>query len=169
MSESHCRERLNRRLQTERTVAVRDIMRVIGSGNLTRDVEVRATPSGAQFATLRVAFNTRRPDGSGGWADKANYVDVEVSGAQADACARYLHKGSRVFIDGELEFQEWQDRSSGQKRSTLRVRAQTVTFEGGRAADGPGTSRPEALGPSAPIAPEDFGGGSGASDDDIPF
>jgi single-strand DNA-binding protein len=144
-------------------------MRVTGSGNLTRDVEVRATPGGAQFATLRVAFNTRRPDGQGGWTDKANYVDVEVAGAQAEACARYLHRGSRVFVDGELDFQEWQDRNSGQKRSALRVRAQTVTFEGGRADGGPGTSGPDAPAVSSPTTPEDVGGGTSAGDDDIPF
>jgi single-strand DNA-binding protein len=137
---------------------MRDIMRVIGSGNLTRDVELRTTKN-AQVATLRVAFNTRRPDGQGGWADKANYVDVEVWGAQAENCSRYLSKGSRVFIDGELDYQEWEDRASGQKRSALRIRAQTVVFEGGRSA---GAARPsEQVAEQAPL-PHD-------ADDDIPF
>jgi single-strand DNA-binding protein len=141
---------------------VKDIMRVAGSGNLTRDVELRSTKSGTQVANLRLAFNTRRPDGQGGWTDKANYVDVEVWGAQAENCAKYLSKGSRVFVDGELDYQEWEDRSSGQKRSILRIRAQTVTFEGGGSG---GTSRSAKVASDHPIseAPGDY------VDDDIPF
>jgi single-strand DNA-binding protein len=143
---------------------MKDIMRVTGSGNLTRDVELRSTKSGAQVANLRVAFNTRRPDGQGGWTDKANYVDVEVWGAQAENCAGYLSKGSRIFVDGELDYQEWEDRTSGQKRSTLRVRAQTVTFEGGGSA---GHGRPAAPAGDEP-PPPDAPGGYDAGDD-IPF
>jgi single-strand DNA-binding protein len=148
---------------------VRDIMRVTGSGNLTREVELRATKNGAELALLRVAFNTRRPDGQGGWADKPNYLDVEVWGGQAKNCADRLKKGSRVFIDGELDYQEWEDRSSGQKRSALRVRAQTVTFEGGTAAAGaepaPRAHRSPADPPPIPEpAPEGT-----ASADDLPF
>ena len=148
---------------------MRDIMRVTGSGNLTREVELRATKSGAEVALLRVAFNTRRPDGQGGWADKPNYLDVEVWGGQAKNCADWLKKGSRVFIDGELDYHEWEDRNSGQKRSALRVRAQTVTFEGGTAVAG-AESAPHARRPAAdpPPVPEAAAEGT-ASADDLPF
>jgi single-strand DNA-binding protein len=158
-------------LDTVRERQLRDIMRVTGSGNLTREVELRATKSGAQLALLRVAFNTRRPDGDGGWADKPNYVDVEVWGGQAENCARYLSRGSRVFIDGELDYQEWEERSTGQKRSALRIRAQTVTFEGGapsgdarRATAPPPPVTHSAPDPPAPAQPE-----GSASADDLPF
>ncbi len=148
---------------------MRDIMRVTGSGNLTRDVELKPNKSGAQLALLRIAFNTRRPDGEGGWADKPNYVDVEVWGGQATNCAKYLSKGSRVFIDGELDYQDWDDRSTGQKRSTLRVRAQTVTFEGaatgGGAEGAPRASQPPADPP--PLAAPD--NEEAVSPDDLPF
>jgi single-strand DNA-binding protein len=69
------------------------------SGNLTRDIELRSTPNGAQVATLR-------PDGQGEWADKANEIDVEVWGGQAANCAQYLSKGSRVLVTGELDYRE---------------------------------------------------------------
>ena len=152
---------------------MRDIMRVTGSGNLTREVELRATKSGAQLAVLRVAFNTRRPDGQGGWADKANYLAVEVWGGQATNCAAYLTKGSRVFIDGELDYQEWDDRSSGQKRSALRVRAQTVTFESsggaGKSPDDSSVAEPQPRARSEPSdSPEPPDDGT-ASADDLPF
>jgi single-strand DNA-binding protein len=150
---------------------MRDIMRVTGSGNLAREVELRPTRSGAQLALLRVAFTTRRPDGDGGWVDKPNYVDVEVWGGQAENCARYLSKGSRVFIDGELDYQEWDERSTGQKRSALRVRAQTVTFEGGtpsgeeRRPDAPPRARTD----TAPAAAEPELPEGSASAEDLPF
>jgi single-strand DNA-binding protein len=148
---------------------VRDIMRVTGSGNLTREVELRDTKSGAQLALLRIAYTTRRPDGEGGWADKANYLDVEVWGGQAANCAKCLSKGSRVFFDGELDYQEWEDRTTGQKRSALRVRAQTVTFEGGAAAAG-AQPAPQAHRPAAdpPPVPEPAAEGT-ASADELPF
>ena len=100
---------------------MRDIMRVTGSGNLTPEAQVRETTSGAQVAVLAIAFTTRRPDGHGAWADKASYLDVAVWGGQARNCAEHLGKGSRVFIDSELDYQEWEERASGQKRRTTCV------------------------------------------------
>ena len=109
---------------------MRDIATTTISGNLTRDPELRSTPSRTSVCVMRVAFNTRRKDGEQ-WVDKANYIGVEAWGAQADSCAQYLRKGSRVFVTGELEYQEWADKDSGQKRSVIRVRAREITFEGG--------------------------------------
>jgi len=154
---------------------MRDMATASLSGNLTRGVELRSTPSGAQVAALRVGFTTRRPDGNGGWADKANYVDVEVWGGHAASCAEFLCKGSRVLVSGELDYQEWPDRNSGQKRSALRVRAQTVVFAGGPAR---GDSRP--ADGSTPLASDEsaaFGatsepstiGRERASADELPF
>ena len=85
---------------------MRDIATATLSGNLTRDVELRQLPSGADVARLRVATTTRRRTGEE-WVDKTNYFTVEVYGAQARACAEYLGKGSRVVVDGELDWREW--------------------------------------------------------------
>src|ERR1039458_10791203 len=79
---------------------MRDIATAQLSGNLTRDVDLRVLPSGADVARLRVASTTRRRTGED-WVDKTNYFTVEVFGAQARSCAEYLLKGSRVFVDGE--------------------------------------------------------------------
>ena len=75
---------------------MRDIATTTLSGNLTRDVELRQLPSGADVARLRIATTTRRRSGEE-WVDKTNYFTVEVFGAQARACAQYLAKGSRVL------------------------------------------------------------------------
>ena len=74
-------------------MAATNINRVVLTGNLTRDPELRSTPSGTSVCSLRVACNTRRKDASGEWVDKPNYFDVTVWGAQGENCAQYLSKG----------------------------------------------------------------------------
>ena len=63
--------------------------------------------------------------------DKTNYFTVEVYGAQARSCAQYLRKGSRVFVDAELDWREWTDQQNN-KREAVTFRARQVLFEGGR-------------------------------------
>ena len=111
---------------------MRDIATAQLSGNLTHDPELRALPSGADVASLRVAYTTRRRQGEQ-WVDHTNYVTVDVYGAQARACAEHLAKGSRVFVTGELDWREWTDQH-GQRRETHTLRARQVTFEGARRA-----------------------------------
>ena len=90
-------------------MAASNINRVIITGNLTADPELRSLPSGTSVCKLRVACNTRRKDGaSGEWVDKPNYFDVTVWGAQGENCARYLAKGRGVAVDGRLEWREWE-------------------------------------------------------------
>ena len=109
---------------------MRDIATATLSGNLTRDVELRQLPSGADVARLRVATTTRRRNGEE-WVDKTNYFTVEVYGAQARACAQYLRKSSRVFVDAELDWREWTDQHDN-KREAVTFKARQVLFEGGR-------------------------------------
>jgi single stranded DNA-binding protein len=109
---------------------MRDIATATLSGNLTRDVELRQLPSGAEIARLRVATTTRRRHGED-WVDKTNYFTVEVYGAQAQACAQYLAKGSRVIVDAELDWREWTDQHDT-KREAVTFKARHVLFEGAR-------------------------------------
>ena len=81
---------------------------VVITGNLTRDPELRSTPSGTSVCELRVAVNSRRKDDSGNWVDKPNYFDVTVWGAQGENCATYLSKGRPVAVDGRLDWREWE-------------------------------------------------------------
>jgi single-strand DNA-binding protein len=156
---------------------MRDIATATLSGNLTRDVELRELPSGADVARLRVATTTRRRSGEE-WVDKTNYFTVEVYGAQARNCAQYLHKGSRVFVDAELDWREWTDQQD-HKREAVTFRSRQVLFEGGRptfaatVADGGGQNGagPERASsadrePAAVGSPTDAGS---ASADDLPF
>ena len=93
---------------------MRDIATITLSGNLTRDVELtRAALRAPTSPGCRVATTTRRRNGEE-WVDKTNYFTVEVYGAQARSCAQYLHKGSRVFVDAELDWRRV-DRPAGQQ------------------------------------------------------
>jgi single-strand DNA-binding protein len=112
-------------------MAATNINRVVMTGNLTRDPELRNTPSGTPVCSLRLACNTRRRDASGEWTDKPNYFDITVWGAQGENCATYLSKGRPVAIDGRLEWREWED-SNGNKRQSVEIIADSVQFLGSR-------------------------------------
>src|SRR5437879_11749119 len=113
-------------------MAATNINRIVLTGNLTRDPELRTTPSGTSVCKLRIACNTRRKDSSGQWVDKPNYFDVTVWGQQGENCATYLQKGRPVAIDGRLEWREWDATDGSGKRQAVDIIADSVQFLGGR-------------------------------------
>jgi single-strand DNA-binding protein len=156
-------------------MAATNINRVVLTGNLTTDPELRSLPSGTSVCKLRVAVNTRRKGASGEWEDKPNFFDVTVWGAQGENCARYLSKGRPVAIDGRLEWREWETESQG-KRQAVDIVADSVQFLGGRDDSGGGSGASNGFTPRSdvPTNTDDFqpvsaGGGGGQADDDIPF
>jgi single-strand DNA-binding protein len=155
-------------------VAATNINRVILTGNLTRDPELRSLPSGTSVCSLRVAVNTRRKDQSGEWVDKPNYFSVTVWGAQGDNCARYLSKGRPVAIDGRLEWREWEAKEGG-KRESIEIVADSVQFLGGRE-EGGGNGNGFQQRSDVPVDTADFqpatapsSSPSAGTEDDIPF
>jgi single-strand DNA-binding protein len=104
-----------------------NINRVVLTGNLTQDPDLRSLPSGTKVCILRIATNTRRRTTEGNWEDKPNYFDVRVWGAQGEACARYLARGRSVALDGRLEWREFEGRD-GQKRQAVEIIADNVEF-----------------------------------------
>jgi single-strand DNA-binding protein len=150
-------------------MAATNINRVVLTGNLTRDPELRNTSGGTAVCKLRIACNTRRRDPSGEWVDKPNYFDVTVWGAQGENCAQYLSKGRPVAIDGRLEWREWEDQS-GNKRQSVDIIADSVQFLGSREDGGNGsrfTPQSDVPADTGDFAPAPAGPGS--ADDDIPF
>ena len=151
-------------------MASTNINRVVLTGNLTRDPELRSLPSGMAVCNLRIASNTRRKDNSTGeWVDKPNYFDVTVWGAQGENCAQYLAKGRPVAVDGRLEWREWQDKE-GNKRQSIDIIADSVQFLGSRdGAENGGRFTPKS---DVPADTGDFqpaAAPAGSADDDIPF
>jgi len=154
-----------------------NINRVVITGNLTRDPELRATSggNGISVCKLGIAVNTRRKGSDGNWEEKPNYFRVTVFGKQAENCAAYLKKGRPVAIDGRLEWSSWEN--EGQKRESIDIIADTVQFLGGRDEAGGGngngfSSGVQAVESDVPIDTGDFEAapvGAGQSDEDIPF
>ena len=144
-----------------------NINRVVLVGNLTKDPELRHTPSGTAVCSLRIAVNSRRRDEAGQWVDKPNYFDVSIFGNQAESSAQYLSKGRPVGIDGRLDWREW-DAQDGTKRQAVEIIADSVQFLGGRNEGGAGGDG------GNQFVPAGASGGSDAdfpqtADDDIPF
>ena len=135
-------------------------------GNLTRDPELRHTPSGTAVTTLRIAVNDRVKRGEE-WTDAAYYFDVTVWGRTAENCAQYLAKGRPVGVQGRLEWREW-DAQDGTKRQAVEVVADNVQFLGSRGEDGGGQSQQFVPSGAAQASSDDFPAAA-AADDDIPF
>lgn len=157
--------------------------KVILMGNLTRDPEVRYTPSGTAVSEVGLAVNRT-------WFDKqtnqkkeeVTFVDVTLWGRQAEVAGEYLSKGRGVLIEGRLQLDQWDDKETGQKRSKLRVVGENMTMLPGRGDSSPqrsGGGQNFNSGGGTTTAPEsssspagggfESGGGSSPPDDDVPF
>lgn len=102
--------------------------KVLLMGNLTRDPEVRYTPSGMAVADLRLAVNRRYRTADGQEHEETCFVNVTVWAKQAETCGQYLKRGRPVFVEGRLKFDEWE--KDGQKFNRLSVVAERVQFLG---------------------------------------
>jgi single-strand DNA-binding protein len=124
-----------------------DLNKVFLMGRLTFDPELRYTPSGAAVTDLRMATSRTWTGKDGDRKEETLFIDVTVWDRQAENCCQYLRKGSGVHIEGSLKMDTWDDKTTGEKRSKIRVSADRVQFLD-RRSDGPG------------------GGGGGAGDGD---
>ena len=107
------------------------INRVIISGNLTRDPELRNTAGGVSILGFGVAVNDRRRNAqTGEWEDYPNYIDCTMFGARAESLSRILTKGMKVSIEGKLRWSQWE--KDGQKRSKIEVIVDELEFMSSR-------------------------------------
>ncbi len=154
--------------------------KVLLVGNLTRDPELRYTPSGVPVATLRLAVNTFFKDKSGEKRSDTCYINVVTWNKQAELCTQYLSKGRRIFVEGKLQSRSW-ERDNGERRSIIEIRADRIQFIGSPA-NRQASSSPAPFGVDSPdVSPaqdeqfDDFVGsmeieaGEPTSDDDLPF
>lgn len=141
-----------------------NINTVTVTGNLTADPELRQTKSGTGVCTLRVAVNGRRKDESGNWVDKPNYFNVVVFGNRANSCAEHLAKGRPIAVNGRLDWSEWTDEETQQKRSKVEIIADHVQFLG----TGQGNQNGGSANGTAPPAQQPVAAGV-QDDSDIPF
>src|SRR6476469_1141484 len=112
--------------------------KVILLGNLTRDPEVRYTPTGTAVTELGMAVNRVYTAENGEKREETTFVDVTLWGRTAEIAGEYLKKGRPVFIEGRLQLDTWDDKQSGQKRSKLKVVGEGLQLLGGRPVGGGG-------------------------------
>lgn len=101
-------------------------------GNLTRDPELRVTPKGTAICQFGLAVNRQFKDESGATRDETTFVDIEAWGKQGETVAKYLTKGRPLFVEGRLKLDTWDDKTTGQKRSKMKVVLENFQFLGGR-------------------------------------
>jgi single-strand DNA-binding protein len=135
-----------------------DLNKVFLMGNLTFDPELRRTPSGTAVTELRMATNRSWAGRDGERREETLFIDVTVWDRQAENCCQYLRKGSLVHVEGSLRMDTWDDKTTGEKRSKIRVHADRVQFLDTRRGDG----RPEGAGDYDAAAPPTPRGDSGA-------
>ena len=151
------------------------INKVVISGNLTRDPELRQTAGGMSILAFGVAVNDRRRNQQGEWTDYANFIDCTVFGARAESLSRYLTKGTKVVIEGKLRWSQWE--RDGQKRSKIEVIVDDLDFMSSRNGGSQGGYDGYQQSPQQFAQPQQYGSTaqpaidttSSAYADDIPF
>jgi single-strand DNA-binding protein len=144
--------------------------KVILLGNLTRDPEIRYTPKGSAVCDLGLAVNRQYTLENGEKREEVTYVDVVLWARLAEIAAEYLKKGRPVFIEGRLQLDTWDDKQSGQKRSKLRVIAESMQLLGSRPSSGGESGGEErASRTTAPPAKAAAAAAAEPDDDEIPF
>jgi single-strand DNA-binding protein len=113
-------------------------------GNLTRDPELRVTPKGTAICQFGLAVNRQFKDESGQTRDETTFVDIEAWGKQGELVSKYLTKGSPAMVEGRLKLDQWEDKTSGQKRSKLKIVLDNVQFLGRPGGAGGGAAAPAA-------------------------
>jgi len=134
--------------------------KVILIGNLTRDVELKYLPKGTAVCNLSMAVNRRWKTEAGEEKEDVYFAECKAFGKQAETIAQYVKKGHPLMVEGRLTREEWDDKKTGDKRSTTRIMIETFQFLKGRdegAAPAPRQS-------TAPTAPK-----PDLDDDDLPF
>jgi single-strand DNA-binding protein len=154
--------------------------KVILAGNLTRDPELRYTPSGTAIAKFGLAINRKWKDAqSGEMKEEVTFIDVDAFGKTAETIGNFLKKGRPILIEGRLKLDQWDDKQTQQKRSRLGVVLESFNFldsgnrEGGSDFGGgdrggtPPSARPQQR--SSPPPAQQSGGDMPPEEDDVPF
>lgn len=129
----------------------RSLNQVTLMGNLTRDPELRQTPTGQNVTSFSLALNRSYKDASGEWKEVTDYIDIVCWGPLAERVAQYMSKGRRCLVQGRLQSRSWEQ--EGQKRSKVEVLANDVTFLDSRGGgDSEGAATPAASGSDQPAS-----------------
>ena len=136
-------------------------------GNLTRDPETRVTPNGTAICKIGLAVNRKWKDASGEMREDVLFIDCDAFAHTANAIQKYTHKGDPILVEGRLKLDQWDDKTTGEKRNRHGVVIESVQFLGERSeGEAPAApSKPATTPPSKPAMPP----ASKSIDDDVPF
>ena len=151
------------------------VNKVILLGNVGKDPEIRATPGGTMVANFSIATTERAKDQSGNWADKTEWHNLVAFGKVAEIIRDYVKKGSKLYAEGSLRTNSWDDKTSGQKRYKTEIVVSDISLLSGRGEEGGGggytrsgsSTSFDQRSSSGPA--EDHGQSAEITDDDIPF
>jgi len=158
-----------------------NLNKVMLIGNLTRDPELRVTPKGTAICTFSLAVNRKFKDESGGEREEVTYIDIEAWGKSGENISKYCTKGRPLFVEGRLRLDQWEDKTTKEKRSSMKVVCENFQFLGsGRAeggapgvaagSDGADQPRYAAPAPRSPSAPKPAAPAQQENlDEDVPF
>jgi single-strand DNA-binding protein len=155
----------------------RSVNKVILLGNVGKDPEIRATPSGTMVATFGLATSDRQKDAQGNWQDRTEWHNLVAFSRTAEIVRDYVKKGAKLYIEGALRTSNWDDKQSGQKRYKTEIIVNELVLltgreEGAGGAGGYSRQAPsydQRTPPAAAGAPDDYAQSAEISDDDIPF
>jgi single-strand DNA-binding protein len=138
--------------------------KIICMARLTADPELRTTPQGTPVCEARIAFDN-------GWGDnkKTCFISVTIWGKQGEFVKQYFSKGSGILIDGRLEFDTWDDKETGAKRSKHYIVAERVTFPISSSKNAEASAGASPASPAAAAGGNSQGWGAAPNADDIPF
>ncbi len=158
---------------------MRGFSKAIVAGNVTRDPEMRATPSGAQACNFTIAVNRTYKGSDGNQQEQTSFIDCVVWGRLGETIAQYVKKGSGLIVSGRIEQRSWEDKTSGQRRSRTEVVVDDFSFvgggDGGRSTGGSraSTAATKASAPAAAetddFTPDEMPEDDAINLDDIPF
>ena len=107
-----------------------NLNKVLLMGNLTRDPELKVTPKGTPVASFSLAINRKWKGEDGTEHEEVTYVDVEAWGKQAETIAKYMVKGRPLYVEGRLKLEQWEDKTTHEKRSRMKVTLDQFQFLG---------------------------------------
>ena len=143
---------------------MRGFSKAIITGNLTRDPELRTTPSGSSVCSFSVAVNRTFRDANGEQKDSVSFLDCSAWGKLGETISQYAKKGTSVLVSGRLEQHSWDDKNTGQKRSRVEIVVEDFNFIGGGNREGNSNSYPNSASSSTEPSPES----NDSVPDDIP-
>ena len=141
----------------------KSVNKVILLGNVGKDVEIRSTPSGVMVASLTLATSDRQKDAQGNWQDKTEWHNLKAFNRTAEIIRDYVKKGTKLYVEGKLTTNSWDDKESGQKRYRTEILINELCLLSGREDSGSGGYSRSASTSQEPSTPTEI------DEDSIPF